>query len=529
MVALDTIEVNLHDSQALIQIVNANITIAAWQRAGGKTGGGIGPRLVHLSEVMPRSQILLFSDTYERLMDRIVPNITEFLTNKLGLIEGEDYVKYKKPPDNWDKPNVPLDKYDKVISFATGMALCLVSLRVEGSANAFNAQAAIGDEVKYCDETKINTEVLPALRGAIEKFGHLPEYMSVWMFTDKFGPKIKWVLKKKKLMNQRAIDAIIHLQLIAFRLEKEMLTLKERNNPKAYYETKIEHDRVVSKANEIRKIVLYYSDMKPYENKKTVGERYFRTQRRNCKSQFEYNVSILNHDPDKAEFCYYPSLTSRRKYQVQDRADYNPTLPFFVAADYNFKIFPLPVAQHDYLPNSMNKTFNMVDSIFTLYPDGMEDGIALLCEKYKDHQKKVVHYIYDHTAIARNPLKTTYFSEFIRMFEVRGWHVIPHYIGSAPDHDIKFEIIKRILETEGDNAVMFNEIEAAQLLVSMENTPAKLSKGKTEKDKSSETNPDWPPEDSTHFGDAFDMLVYGVYELDLLNYNSSNDTGIMIQ
>jgi hypothetical protein len=41
----DSVQVNLHNSQALIQIINANVTYCAWQRAGGKTGGGIGPRV----------------------------------------------------------------------------------------------------------------------------------------------------------------------------------------------------------------------------------------------------------------------------------------------------------------------------------------------------------------------------------------------------------------------------------------------------------------------------------------------------
>jgi hypothetical protein len=194
----DSVQVNLHNSQALIQIINANVTYCAWQRAGGKTGGGIGPRVQRLSEIMPRSQCLLFSDTYDRPETRIVPNIISFLTDKMGLVEDVDFVKYKRPPENWQKPLIPLDKFDRVISFASGFCLCLVSLHVEGSANAFNAQAAIGDEVKFCDESEINTEVLPALRGAKEHFEHLPEYLSVWMFTDKFGPKIKWYLKKRE-------------------------------------------------------------------------------------------------------------------------------------------------------------------------------------------------------------------------------------------------------------------------------------------------------------------------------------------
>jgi hypothetical protein len=181
---INSTQVTLHDSQGLIQVINANTTYCLWQRAGGKTGGGIGPRFVHLNNVMPRSQILLFSDTYDRLRKRIVPNITHFLTEKLGLIEGIDFVKYKKPPAHFEKPIIPLDDYENVISTSFGTSLCLVSLRVEGSANAYSAQAAIGDEVKYCDEVSINTEVIPALRGEAKKWQHLPEYLSVWMFTD---------------------------------------------------------------------------------------------------------------------------------------------------------------------------------------------------------------------------------------------------------------------------------------------------------------------------------------------------------
>src|SRR3954447_20338673 len=218
----DSVNVPLHDSQALIQLINANVTYCAWPRAGGKTGGGIGPRLQPLSEAMPRAQILLFSDTYERLVDRIVPNIVDFLQNKLKLIEGEDFIKYKKPPESWEQPLIPLDKFDRVISFATGTALCLVSLSVEGSANAFNAQAAIGDEIKFCDEEKIDTEVMPALRGAQKEFAHLSDYLSVWMFTDKYGPKIKWYLRKKKLVNQAAVEIVYTLQMRAIQLQNEI-------------------------------------------------------------------------------------------------------------------------------------------------------------------------------------------------------------------------------------------------------------------------------------------------------------------
>src|SRR3954466_6235892 len=101
--------------------------------------------VLHLSEVMPRAQVLLYSDTFERLQDVLVPAILGFLENEAGLIEGEDFIKYKRPPDYWTRPLTPLDKFDKVISFRSGFCLCLASQKVSGSANGFNVYAAIVD------------------------------------------------------------------------------------------------------------------------------------------------------------------------------------------------------------------------------------------------------------------------------------------------------------------------------------------------------------------------------------------------
>jgi len=516
----DSKVVKLHDSQAMIQIINANTTYCAWQRAGGKTGGGIGPRFLHLSEVMPKSQVILFSDTFKRLKERIVPNIIEFLQNKLGLIEDIDFVKYKKPPENWDKPIIPLDVYENVISFSSGMALCLVSLHAEGSANAYNAQAAIGDEVKFCDESKINNEVLPALRGSADLFGHLPEYLSVWMFTDKYGPKIKWYLKKREKVNKKAVDIVYTLQMEMFKLLDQMKEYKSNSNLSGYYRVKKIYDDYKTKADRLRKNMIYFSDMKPYENKAAVGDFYFRRQKRICKSEMEYDVAILNKDPDKVESCFYATFSKRNKYQVEPGQDYNPDLPFYTAFDYNYAICPMPLVQVSKLPESIYTTVNFIDALFTLHPLGIEDTIDLFCNKYQLHRKKEIHYIFDHTAIGRNPLKTTYRSEVVKRFELHGWMVIEHYTNDAPDHDIKHKLMKRLFTESGEHAIMVNEVTCEHMIRSMELSPAVISGGKTKKDKSTETMEGWPAEDAPHFGDAFDMIIWGLFEWNIIQVHN---------
>lgn len=504
----DAVALQLHETQALVKIINANTTYCWWQRAGGKTGGGIGPRVEELIRKMPKSQILLFSDTYERLKNRIVPNILSFMETKMGMVEGVDFVRYKKPPDTFDQPFIKLDDYSNVIAFSSGACLCLVSLKVEGSANAYNAQAAIGDEVKFCKEAQINTEVIPALRGLQEMYGHLPEYLSVWMFSDKFGPNTKWMLAKRKQVNHKAVESVYVMQMEVFRLEGLM---REAKSTATQYKYKAEIEKYERAMNEIRKDLVFVAEMKPYENLRVVGDRYFRLQKRIC-TQYEFDVAILNKDPDKVELCFYPMLSARHKVEAPM---YNPNLPFYGAMDYNYRISPLVLAQVGYVADNPFKTINIIDDLYTLHPKGMKEVIDAFANKYAQHANKVLYYIFDHTAIGRNPLNTTYRDSFIKYLRAHDWRVVECYIGEAPDHHIKYKNINEWLADTGINSIRIQST-CTTLFKSMEQTPAKIIGEQTKKDKSKEKDEKFPAEEAPHFGDAFDMLLEGMFGLDLV-------------
>jgi hypothetical protein len=80
----DIKETELNRSQALVHLINANVTYCLWPRASGKTSGGIGPRILHLSEVMPRSQVLMVADSFERIEKVLWPGIEAYLNAELG-------------------------------------------------------------------------------------------------------------------------------------------------------------------------------------------------------------------------------------------------------------------------------------------------------------------------------------------------------------------------------------------------------------------------------------------------------------
>lgn len=505
--------IKLTKSQALLKLVNPNVCYALWPRAAGKTNA-IGDRVEHLSETMPRSQILLFSDTFKRLEERIVPNILGYFQNEIGLIENEDFVVFKKPPDHFDKPITPLKVYDHVITFSSGLALCLASQAVPGSANAYNAQAMIVDEAKYCKEQIINTEALPALRGAFDYFGHLPEYRSHWYFTDKFGENIGWLLAKKRLSDPKKIKAVITLALECIRLAEK---IKSRSSTGTHYRYLHELQPLEELLQKARKELVFYSDAAPYENLQNLGEKYFRDLKRDL-TPYEYSISVENKDPDKAEHSFYPALSGVQHYHNIEH-DVDKSAPLIIALDYNWRITPMVVAQFSKMPDQAYTTLNIVAAIHTLHPSGgIELTVNAFTEYFREHPNKHVYFVYDHTAVGKRPDGATFAKIVCSALQTAGWSFTECYMGQAPHHDIKFEQFKKLMSNNADMAIRINRITAAPLITSMENAAAVMSMGKTKKDKSQEKNLRLDPIAQTDYSDAFDQLLWAVLELKLVKH-----------
>jgi hypothetical protein len=518
----DVKESNLNRSQALIHIINANVCYNTWPRAGGKTSGGIGPRIVHLSEKMPRSQIGLVCDTFERIEKSLVPGLRAYWTEELGLIPGVDFVEHKKPPDHWTKPLFVPSSWDHVISFSSGFIICEISLAVQGSANGFNLQAIIGDEVKYWDELKFKSEVKPAIRGARKHFGHLPEFQSQWFFSDKLpgkGADINWVLKKKKEVDHELVDLVYTLQLEVFKLQQESA---QANSESTRYRKQQEIDEIEELLRVLRMDLVYYCDALPYENKEALGDKYFRDQKRDL-TKYEYEVAIENKDPDKAIEPFYPDFGNQHLYW--SKADYNPNKSLIISLDYQHTITPVVTAQFDRINGSPYTTLNFIQSLHAI-PGDIDTALKLWCDAFKDHREKVVYFIYDHTAIGRSPHGKTFKDKVVDYLASEGWSVVEVFTGDAPDHDIKQEAFKKWFRNQTDKAIRMNEGRNEFLKKSIDKTDAVLVNGKTKKDKSTEKSKKVPQEESTHYSDTFDMIIWGVLELDLVPM--SDDPGMDI-
>lgn len=526
----DVKTVNLNRSQSLIHVVNANVTHCLWPRGGGKTEGGIGPRMLHLSQVMPRSQHIFYSDTYERIHDRLIPNIINFLTNQMGLIEGLDFVKFKKPPANWVKPLIEPTKYDHVIPFATGFTICCASAKVEGSANGYNAQSATVDENKFVPEQKVKGELLRALRGNFNHFGHLPEYRSYWTFTDKYEGDIRWVLKirdeqRKPMLDNQGnvlaytredlVNAVYSMQLEVYRLTEEM---GQYQSAEKQYQYKRRITQIEAKLSAIRKELVWVCDAKPYENMDVLGEKYYRDQKRDCKTTYEYDIAVGNKDPDKPEHAFYHAISDANIYrrplaEVNRWFDVVHNRPMVLTADFNWRIVPLVLGQVAKRPGSDKETLNVIGSTHVLYPGKIEDAVSELTTMCKGLPNRTIYFAYDHTAIGKDPRGITFKDDLINKLKAARWIVIEVYIGQAPPHDAKYRKLNELL---AGLQIMINGERNQYLLNALYKAKTKTSSGKTEKDKDDEKNLNIPAEETTDYTDAFDTLPWATLVMKLV-------------
>jgi len=418
----------------------------------------------------------------------------------------------KKPPSDWEKPLIPVLLYKYVISLSDGSCMPVLSLEAEGSGNGFNLQANVGDEAKFFNEKKLKGEIIRAIRGCNKQFGHLAEFQSQWYFSDKYEGNVQWMIDKRKLMNQKLIDAVIVMQI-----ELNNLIAANAVDPNDERTKKI--IRYTQLLNKTQKHLVYVSEASALHNRRILGDEYFANQKLDS-TESEYNVAILNKDPDKIENCFYPEYKEAHNYQIQN--DVNLSRPLIIALDYQWKISPIVQAQYAILPGRKDLTLNYNYSCHVLHPHGLDEAINKWAQHNRNHINKIVYYLYDKTAVGKSPNREPYYKTVIKNLRAHGWRVVPLNMGDTPLHNDKFKEINNHLKVPGRKpAICINSFNNQDMITSINLSPAKTVAGKTVKDKSSEGNLSVPAVRSTHFSDTFDMIFNGCIARDMVPKGSS--------
>lgn len=499
---------------AEMHLIDANETYLLASRASFKSSMGGGMFNLRRVFEMPRSTGIGVGITFNNLYENTVPPLKAFLLSK-GFIEDVHFTICKPPPASWPKPYLGLvDKTCKnAMCWYNGTVKQFISLRRKASANGVSAQWGDFDEVKFMDERELVDEIFPVFRGNEQYFKHCSGYLSKFFMTDKNADPahIKWLLKKRELVNKRKIDVVLNLAIELENLKKKYNTAtktgKYHLRPQIHA---IETRLSILRSNLVNVVEISIDDVRPI-----LGEKFYQDKKRNTPGH-EFRVVYENKDPDRPGEPFYPAWNSDKiLYDLEN--DIDPNKPLIISSDYQHSVSPIPVAQIGKLPGSDKVTLNYVDEVYTLQPEGLRAAVRKFCTRFNSHGFKHVHFIYDHTAIGERQEADSFHKIVVDELEKNGWTVWEVYTGQAPEHYQKHaDTIDWMNHSNEEDLEIKINVRCKKMIISITGSGAKIEGKKTIKDKSGERIKELDQSETTHFSDAFDMINDGVLKKKLV-------------
>lgn len=501
-------------------------------------GRGIGKttylswRLKNKCEDMPRSANALVCRTYLQALTRTIPAIIAGLES-LGWLHGRDYVIGKEPPKSWPKPFFPPVSYEHFISTKTGAGYHIVSQDRKGSSRGFNIDSWDADEGLNLNKQQIDDEISVATRANVGRFDYSRYHLTEFIVSSQpILPESQWLLEDADYYRQGGYayqeyrDSLTNvlLNMIDSESEAEMqayweeaLTIKQ--NWKWYRDVK-----TIPITNE--KISTFFIDADVFDNIQNLGWKYVKQQRASM-SDLAFKVEILNALFTISENGFYPDLSERHLYDIQDYSildKYGYALPvdeeisslqdpsieskapLHMAMDYGGS-FNCMVVSQEYVDEE-----RIVAGFHEYHPKKTSDVVAQFIKFFQYHHDKTVYYYHDQTAIGTDGSRDyTYADEVMMLLSQAGWKVVSMYMGQAPTHFLKYLFFGNILserDTRQLPRIRMHRERCRPLYQSMKLVASKQGSKGVEKDKTPERKSTVDQVRAPHYSDAFDQLVY---------------------
>ncbi|MEP7111196.1 MAG: hypothetical protein ABI760_24585 [Ferruginibacter sp.] len=540
--------IHYNKPQLRSMIIGAPTEVLIAGRGTGKTIGVLAPKSAQsYFKTMPRGTGVILNATFTQAFTRTLKELIRGW-QMIGYVMDHHFLVGTRPSEKWKKkwnwqgPFAPPLDYKYFISWYNGAVAQIVSQERVGSSNGISIDWIIGDEAKLLNEVKLKTELLPANRGIIPAFAGNPYHHGMTLTSDMpIGTAGRWLLDKINDMDQAAVNDIWKLQVAKFQLANLYY-------PKTNAADRKEIDKQIiiidEEINSIRKGLLYYHEASTLDNIHALGVDYIKQQIRDT-STFQFDTQILNLRPLRLEDGFYPDFDENfHGYFAEDEQyfdnriidpfnanldcrkdkDLNTNGPIHIALDYNRRIHPLVVVQDN------GREIRAVNGLHSLYPEKLKEALKQFNTYYKTHKRKLIYYWYDHTAVGGEN-ETEKCQDVIEALEKENWIVIPMYIGKAPGHETKYRMYGHFLTEDGkyDKVLRINRENCKSLILSVGMSAAEQRKDGFGKDKKSEHDPNFPAEESTHYSDALDMIIWGMLESNLDYGVESKNEDLIIQ
>lgn len=285
--------------QVRANVIDSNNLFVEVARAGGKTEGVFGPRLVKVANDMPGELGFLVHKTYTALFTNIWPNLQAYFSRPIQdgrrtmLEYGVDYiVGESKIPAHFSRPRYPIAFPKHSILFRNGFHLQMVSSDQPESVAGRSGVHAFIEEMKHQKGEKIKTRLFPSLRGSSATIRQSQYYQGITGVSDTARVDLgedNWFEEYEKNVSPDLIEDIanvsLHINKITMQLyEADMLSRQEKN-PVVLEKLRIETEKLKRsialwkpRLADMRRNATYYIRASSFVNKDILGPKFFKTQ-----------------------------------------------------------------------------------------------------------------------------------------------------------------------------------------------------------------------------------------------------------
>lgn len=479
-------------AQFIFLLAYQRIKILEWGRGTGKSTI-LAKDILDKVLALPRSTGVMVAETYAQIKTRTLPSTISGLEQH-GIIKDLHYFVGKRPPASWNWPEPyepPLD-YSQCIIFWNGTVMLFQSQ--DGGATSgrgLNIDWIVGDEASRLNEEKFYTDTLLTNRGGMFKKAEYPD--GTWKYYK---------------------DVDLHHSVTL--ATSTPITLQGRWILKFEEQAIMEPDKVA--------FIRASAEM----NRANLGDDYFKLAKATM-PDFLYNAEVLNIRIKQIDDGFYPLLDEEKHTYVMYNNDYyhklslnqKPTClgdadrlddqPLIAGIDWGANINCMVIAQ------KQGNDLKFLKNLHVKWPKVIKHLIIEeFVEYYKAHSNKTLYVWYDATGNNRQANdQLTYAQQVQELLKEHGWRVqMMTNWKDNQSHLIKYHLWNKLLAGDDPSlpTISFNRYNCAELWISMTSAPAEQGRNESiRKNKASEKRKGLDQAHATHFSDAADVIIDGLY------------------
>lgn len=388
----------MNQMQIKANVIDPNNLYAEVARAGGKTEGITGPRIIRVANDMPGELSFLVHKTYVALMTNVWPNLQAYFSKQVTvagrvrpmLEYGIDYVVGEsKLPSHFRHPRYPISYPKHSVVFRDGHHIQLVSSDQPESVAGRSAVHAIIEEMKHNKGEKLKTRLFPSLRGASAEIRRSPYYQGITGVSDTARVDLgedDWFEEYEKNMNPKLLEEIstvsLHVNAAIYQKYKLINSQRETKNPVVLERIRLEiikQNRIIALWNprlaDMRRNATLYIRASSFCNKEILGPKFFKTQLETLDmDEFLTSICAIRHkEVINKFFAHY----NKEKHQFADSYIYE-------------SILKLDLREHFTLTARYLKHYNMHDELIVGYDPGHFSSLTVGQEKDYGRQFRVI-------------------------------------------------------------------------------------------------------------------------------------------